>query len=226
MPAFNVANNQSIWEQVGWSDYFSNAKRTLGPWLKSRPDLIGDNVLDVGSSTFSLYPAGIRPKKVLAIDWTGQTEIKSEALMHLRADIYRLLEDHSRDFLLSRQRAKQFLRPTQCPAIDTLTFCSILNYVPYKKVIRRGLDFLQPGGMIAVFNKPGMTLGTRSHLLDSEGVTSNLELHDFCEKELGLKPLLLLKMDDGYAQQWSPVSIENCPPDALIFMVFGKPKEV
>lgn len=219
-----VANNREIWEQAGWSDYFSNAKRALAPWLVNRPDLIGDKVLDVGSPSFSLYLSGIRPKKVIAIDWTGQTEIKSDALMHIKADIYRLLEDHSRDFIMSRRRARKFLSSEGCPSIDTATFCSILNYVPYKKVINRGLAFVRPGGTIVVLNKPGMTLGTRNHLLDPEGVKSNLELYDYCIDDLMLKPLLLLGMGVTANQEWGQVSIRDCPPDALTFMAFGKPK--
>ena len=216
-----IVSNRAIWESVGWGEYFAEAKRKLQPFFKKYPNLIGNIVLDVGARSFSLYAAGQNPDKVVTVDWAHDTKVINDSVLHVRADIERLLVNYSRDRSLMNTEVRHFLgKNRRCPAFDTVTFCSVLNYVPYKDVLGQALFLVRLGGTIVILNKPGMTLGNRAHLLHKDGVKDNHKLLEYCRKTMKLDPLLVLEMRDG--EDWEKTSIDECTQDGLIFATFRK----
>jgi hypothetical protein len=176
-----------------WQPYWGEA---YGPELKrwllapvfaelDADGKIGDVIVDFGSGAqpvTRLLKAGPRRKRILVDIAAENTRTDDE--QKLRLDVAKLGDDSALSFRKALARARRFLGLTpgesDVPAVDTMVFSEILNYVDFRDVISRAGAYLKPNGRIIVVNFP---LRGNLALFSERGLKNNYELYAFLEQE-------------------------------------------
>ena len=151
-----------------WQFYWGAA---YGPELKQwllkpvfealeKEGTIGDLIVDAGSGAAPVtkfLPARAGRKRIL-VDIAGDNSRQADEL-GIRLDAEKVGESGCYSFRKAMLRVCKFLEADPGAGAnpgraDTMVFSDLLNYVDYRKVIRRFAGFLKPEGRIIIVNLP------------------------------------------------------------------------
>lgn len=144
---------------------------------------LGKNIVDVGCGRHPVtrfLPEELDAKMV-EIDIAGEEGAYDEHHLKLKADLRDL-----DNFSMIRDKVRMvspFLGIEKCETlrqIDSFVFSDILNYVPYRKLLRFLKKYLKPGGRYVVQEAPGRGY---ANYHSSYGLDSMASLHRVLEKE-------------------------------------------
>ncbi len=151
-----------------------------------RAGKVGDLIVDIGS--------GARPvtrfleerpgRKRICVDMAADNSETGDE-QRIRLDVEKVGELGALSFRKAMLRARRFLGVVpgaegNAAGADIMVFSDLLNYVDFRKVLRRFADYLKAGGRIVIVNLP--MRGNRS-LFSEKGLKDNRELYAFLEEQ-------------------------------------------
>ncbi len=187
----NTKTNNAAWKNTIGRNYNQNPKKIFISWLeesienkrKQQIELSKNEsvILDIGSGSIPLYKKlNIKNYKCISIDLV-QTIVRDHT--HLIFDLNTPDNSDAYKQMLSRLN-KLLVISKRKAVVDYLIFSEILNYVDYKKTLKRFLPYLKKDGTVLILNQPQR--GEKEAFI-STGVKRNKELIFFLEHEMSIK---------------------------------------
>ena len=177
-PSFTNENLLLLRQQHIFPHYFE--------CLKKMGIEIGRAVLDVGAGEYPVTHCLLdESRRVHAVDFAVKP--KQDGFLYAQVDISKL-PDKKEDYKRLKEKLKAD-SPQNQGRVDLIVISCVLNYVPYKDVLKvLAEDFLNDGGVLLIANQAGLTFDFAEKLLPNYGVQSSFELRSFLsDPDLGLE---------------------------------------